>query len=285
MPDILDKIVRAKESEIERIKRITPIKEMKRLISNLPPTKDFKAAISQAKRKREFQIKVIAEIKKASPSRGIIREDFDPVKIAKIYEKNGAAAISVLTEEKFFLGKLEYLKAVRDVTKLPLLCKDFFIDFYQIYQARLFGADAILLITALLESQKLEELIDLANSLSLAPVVEVHTVKELKRALKARPEIIGINNRDLKTFKTDIRTTFRLLPHIRPNTMVISESGFYNRNDLTDFVGTRVNAFLIGDALMREKDIAKKLRELLLSDGVQEGVKGRRENAGVRSQN
>lgn len=265
MPPILDEIVASKKEGIERNKRAIPLQEIQRLILDLPPTKDFKAAISHPEKKRGFHIKIIAEIKKASPSRGTIREDFDPVAIARVYERNGVSAISVLTEEKFFLGSLEYLKAVRGVTKLPLLCKDFIIDPYQIYQARYYRADAVLLITALLELKKLKEFVTIAKGLSLAPVVEVHTVSELRKALKAESEIIGINNRNLKTFKTDMQTTLKLLPFIPCETLIISESGFENREDITRFRGKRINAFLIGEALMREKDIAKKLRELLLS--------------------
>jgi indole-3-glycerol phosphate synthase len=265
MPAILDKIILSKKEGIKRNKEVIPLEEIQRLIPNLPPTKDFKAAISQARNRRAFQIKIIAEIKKASPSRGVIREDFDPVEIAKIYERNGASAISVLTEERYFLGSLDYLKAVRGITRLPLLCKDFIIDPYQIYQAKFYGADAVLLITSILESSKLKEFIKIAKGLSLAPLVEVHTINELKKALKTEPEIIGINNRNLKTFMTDIQTTFKLLPFIPQDTIVISESGFNNRKDLTRFKGKRIHAFLIGEALIREKDIAKKLRELLLS--------------------
>jgi indole-3-glycerol phosphate synthase len=274
MPAFLDKIVASKKEDVERAKRRLPLKELKRLIPDLPPTRNFKDALSQQRGRRKFPVRIIAEIKKASPSKGIIREDFDPLQIARIYERNGASAISVLTEERFFLGSLNYLKAVRGVTRFPLLCKDFIIDPYQIYQARYYGADAVLLITALLEFNKLRDYVRLAKRLSLAPVVEVHTASELREALKAGSEIIGINNRNLKTFKTDIRTTMKLLPAIPGDTMVISESGFENREDLAQFQGKRINAFLIGEALMREKDIAKKLRELLLLRNPAQGFKG-----------
>ena len=274
MPAFLDKIVASKKEDVERAKRRLPLKELKRLIPDLPPTRNFKDALSQQRGRRKFPVRIIAEIKKASPSKGIIREDFDPLQIARIYERNGASAISVLTEERFFLGSLNYLKAVRGVTRFPLLCKDFIIDPYQIYQARYYGADAVLLITALLEFNKLRDYVRLAKRLSLAPVVEVHTTSELREALKAGSEIIGINNRNLKTFKTDIRTTMKLLPAIPGDTMVISESGFENREDLAQFQGKRINAFLIGEALMREKDIAKKLRELLLLRNPAQGFKG-----------
>ena len=274
MPAFLDKIVASKKEDVERAKRRLPLKELKRLIPDLPPTRNFKDALSQQRGRRKFPVRIIAEIKKASPSKGIIREDFDPLQIARIYERNGASAISVLTEERFFLGSLNYLKAVRGVTRFPLLCKDFIIDPYQIYQARYYGADAVLLITALLEFNKLRDYVRFAKRLSLAPVVEVHTASELREALKAGSEIIGINNRNLKTFKTDIRTTMKLLPAIPGDTMVISESGFENREDLAQFQGKRINAFLIGEALMREKDIAKKLRELLLLHDPAKGFKG-----------
>ena len=276
MPAFLDQIVASKKEDVERCKKGVPLKEIQRLIANLPPTGDFKAALSQSRERRKFPVRIIAEIKKASPSKGIIREDFDPLEIARIYERNGASAISVLTEERFFLGSLNYLKAVRRITKLPLLCKDFIIDPYQIYQARYFGADAVLLITAILEPNDLRDLVKTAEGLSLSPVVEVHNLSELRKALKADAEIIGINNRDLKTFRTDIRTTMRLLPHMPGNTVTISESGFENPEDLARFQGKQINAFLIGEALMREKDIAKKLRELLLLRDPAKGFKGSR---------
>jgi indole-3-glycerol phosphate synthase len=264
LPALLDKIVASKRGEVERNKKSLPLREIQKLLPDLRPPEDFKAAISRSGAIRGVSIRIIAEIKKASPSKGVIREDFNPVEIARIYENNGASAISVLTEETYFQGSLNYLKAVRRVTKLPLLCKDFIIDPYQIYQARVSGADAVLLITAILEPGMLRDFINRAHDVSLAPVVEVHTARELKKALKAEAEIIGINNRNLNTFKTDVQTTVKLLPFIPDGIMVISESGFYTREDLARVQQGRINAFLIGEALMREKDIAKKLRELLL---------------------
>jgi indole-3-glycerol phosphate synthase len=264
LPALLDKIVASKRGEVERNKKSLPWREIQKLLPDLHPPRDFRAAISRPG-SGGASVRIIAEIKKASPSKGVIREDFDPVEIARIYENNGASAISVLTEETYFQGSLNYLKAVRRVTKLPLLCKDFIIDPYQIYQARVSGADAVLLITAILEPGMLRDFINRAHDVSLAPVVEVHTARELKKALKAEAEIIGINNRNLNTFKTDVQTTVKLLPFIPDGIMVISESGFHTREDLARVQQGRINAFLIGEALMREKDIAKKLRELLLS--------------------
>ncbi|MCX5886058.1 MAG: indole-3-glycerol phosphate synthase TrpC [Proteobacteria bacterium] len=264
LPALLDKIVASKRGEVERNKKSLPLREIQKLLPDLRPPGDFKAAISRPGA-GGASVRIIAEIKKASPSKGVIREDFNPVEIARIYENNGASAISVLTEETYFQGSLNYLKAVRRVTKLPLLCKDFIIDPYQIYQARVSGADAVLLITAILEPGMLRDFINRAHDVSLASVVEVHTARELKKALKAEAEIIGINNRNLNTFKTDVQTTVKLLPFIPDGIMVISESGFHTREDLARVQQGRINAFLIGEALMREKDIAKKLRELLLS--------------------
>lgn len=265
MPSFLEKIITYKKKDIVRYQKELPLKELKRIVLDLPPTQDLKRALLQDKRRRKNTVKIIAEIKRASPSKGIIRKDFDPLRIAQIFEENGASAISVLTEEHFFLGSLQDLKSIRKVTRLPLLCKDFIVDPYQIYQARYYGADAILLIAGLLSLEKLRSFTLLAKDLFLTPLIEVHNLRELKKTLKILPEIIGINNRDLKTFKTNLYTTIRLLPLIPEDILVISESGFEKREDLLLFQGKPIAAFLIGEALMREKNIAKKLQELLSS--------------------
>ncbi len=207
--------------------------------------------------------RIIAEVKKASPSKGIIREGFDALGLAREYEKNGASALSVLTEEKFFLGKLEYIRLIKDHVKLPVLRKDFILDEYQVYESRAAGADALLLICAILDEKRLKELIDLAEDLSMTPLVEVHERSELDMALKAGARLIGINNRDLTTFKTDIENTRIMAPLVPEGHVIISESGINTAADITELMGYGVKAFLIGEALAREKDAGAKLKALL----------------------
>jgi len=205
---------------------------------------------------------IIAEVKRRSPSKGRIRGDFDPLKIAALYQENGAVAVSVLTDEEFFGGHRTYLSAIREVVDIPLLRKDFIIDPYQIYETRALGGDALLLIASLLEGQ-LEEYIHLAQKVGLATLVEVHTREELEKALAADAEIIGINNRDLKTFSTDLRITLELAPSIPEDRIVVSESGINTREDIETLMQAGVHSFLVGEALMRAEDIGRKLRELL----------------------
>ena len=202
---ILDTIIAHKQKELAAEQMEVPLASLERKVVNLPPTQDFSGAIAGSD-----NVRLIAEVKKKSPSKGIIREDFDPVSIAETYVGNGAAAISVLTDKHFFAGELDYLRAIRGVVDVPLLRKDFTIDPYHISQARVAGADAILLIVAALTPAQLRTFMDIADSLSLASLVEVHTQEELAIALDVDAQIIGINNRDLRTFHTDIATTFRL---------------------------------------------------------------------------
>ena len=208
-------------------------------------------------------LKIIAEVKKASPSKGIIREDFDPLAIALDYEKNGAVAISVLTEEKFFHGKLDYIRLVKDHVKVPVLRKDFILDELEVYESRVLGADAILLIAAILEDTHLADLIALTEDLSMTALVEVHDSEELEAAVRAGARLIGINNRNLKTFKTNIATTCDLAPLVPKGRVIVSESGINTTDDIRRLMGCGVNAFLVGEALVREKDVGAKLRELL----------------------
>lgn len=207
--------------------------------------------------------RIIAEVKRASPSQGMIREEFDPVQIARDYETNGAAALSVLTEERFFQGSLLDLEKIRGAVSLPLLRKDFILDGYQLLEARAFGADAALLIAALLDPSLLKELAEQARSLSLDSLVEVHTEEEMGRALKAGASLIGINNRDLRTFEVRLETTERLLPMAPPGVLVVSESGIDKPEHIKRLEALGVRAFLIGEALMRAKEPGAKLRELL----------------------
>lgn len=255
---ILDTIVAHKRIELADDKQRMPFDTLKRKIQDLPPTRDFCAALSPPN-----CVHLIAEVKKKSPSKGIIREDFNPVEIARTYAANGASAISVLTDREFFAGELAYLSAIREAVTLPLLRKDFTIDPYHIYQARLVGADAVLLIVSILTSTQLREFIEIARSLGLASLVEVHTEEELEVALTGGAEIVGINNRDLKTFHTDIATTFRLKDSIPTDTVVVSESGINTHEDVMKLKEAGINAILVGESLMRSPDIGAKVRELL----------------------
>jgi len=261
IPMILDTIVAHKRNEIEIHKNRTPLTELKQALRDAKPTRDFKSAIS-----KPYKINLIAEIKKASPSKGLIREDFDPIAIAEIYQKSNATAISVLTDERFFQGSLSYLTDVREVTSIPLLRKDFIIDEYQIYQARVAGADAILLIAAILELEEMKDFLSIASELGLDCLVEVHTESELERVLKTDAEIIGVNNRNLKIFKTDINTTFHLKKSIPDGKIVVSESGIKSRRDVEMLQECGVNAILVGEALMRSANINGKVRELMVDE-------------------
>ena len=255
---ILDTIIAHKQKELQIEAEQVPLATLKSKLANLLPTKDFRAAITQSD-----NINLIAEVKKKSPSKGIIREDFDPIQIAETYAENGAAAISVLTDVRFFDGRLDYLSSIRQVVDVPLLRKDFTIDPYHIYQARVAGADAILLIVAALTKDQLRELMDIAESLSLASLVEVHTDTELEIALDVGAEIIGINNRDLRTFHTDLATTFSLQEFLPTGKVVVSESGIYTRADVESLREAGVDAILVGESLMRSPDIGGQVRKLI----------------------
>ncbi|HHT9130844.1 MAG TPA: indole-3-glycerol phosphate synthase TrpC, partial [Candidatus Brocadiaceae bacterium] len=206
---------------------------------------------------------IIAEIKKASPSLGVIRTDFNHVEIARLYESSGAAAISVLTDEKFFQGKLSYLTDVKKSVSLPILRKDFIIDPYQIYEARSAGADAILLIAALLSKEEIQRFLELARELGMDCLVEVHSELELEKVLQTSANIIGINNRDLATFKIDLETTLLLKPMIPSGKIVVSESGIKSREDIVKLIKKGVDAVLVGETLMKSTNISTKLHELL----------------------
>jgi indole-3-glycerol phosphate synthase len=257
---ILDQIVAAKREEIARLKKATPLAKLQETINDLPPIRDFRGAISSA------PCAVIAEVKRSSPSKGRIRADFDPVQIARIYQEHGAQAVSVLTDEQFFEGNGEYVAAIKKAVALPVLRKDFIIDPYQIYETRVLGADALLLIVALLEQGQLQEYIQLAGQLGLASLVEVHAEQELAKALAAGAEIIGINNRDLKTFSTDLKRTLELTPLIPKGKIVVTESGIATRKDIELLMKAGVRCFLIGETLMRAHNIGKKLDELLATE-------------------
>ena len=255
---ILDDIIANKKEELAETKRRFSFADIRRKAADAQPARGFGKALEAGN-----GIRLIAEVKKASPSKGVIREDFDPISIAGIYQQSGAACLSVLTEQKFFQGKLEYLGEIRNSVSLPLLRKDFIIDEYQIFEARAAGADAMLLIAACLEKQQLSDYIGLAKETGLDVLVESHTYRELDKALLSGASLVGINNRDLTTFSVSLQTTLDLLNDIPDDRVVVSESGINTRGDVTMLEKAGVDAILVGESLMREKDIGKKVRELL----------------------
>ena len=255
----LNEIVSHNLQELELKKRSLPIAELRRMSLQQPTPLDFASALCGE------EIRLIAEVKKASPSRGIIRPDFDPVEIAQIYADNGASAISVLTETRYFQGSLNHLVDIRNAlhNKLPLLRKDFIFDPYQIYESRACGADSLLLIVAILKPAKLQELLQLSHELHMSCLVETHNEAEVETALKSEAKIIGINNRDLTNFSVDIANTERLRPLIPPDRIVVSESGVKERKDIERLRQLGINAVIVGESLMSAPDIAAKMRELL----------------------
>jgi indole-3-glycerol phosphate synthase len=252
---ILDRIVKFKKVEIDKRKNFTPLESFIDKISK--EKRDFKKALKKG------NISIIAEIKRHSPSRGILREDFNHKSIAKEYEKGGASAISVLTDAKFFWGNNEHLTEVKKKVNLPILRKEFIIDEYQIYQSAYMGADAILLIAKILELKELAKFLDLAKKLNMACLVEVHSKKELKKVFASSAEIIGINNRNLENFQTSIENSLSLKKEIPEKYITVSESGIKKREDLVALEEAGFDAVLIGETLIKEKEIGKKLKELL----------------------
>lgn len=255
---ILDKITEKKLARLNIAKAGTHLSALKERLSECEPTRDFKAAIT----KKHGSVRLIAEIKKASPSKGLIRESFDPVGIAVIYEEKSVDAISVLTEEDFFQGDINYITTVKSRTSRPVLRKDFIFDEYQIYEARAFGADAILLIASLLERQQAEEYLHLCGELGLSVLFEVHDHAELEKALRVDAGIIGINNRNLKTMSVDLKTTFLLKKEIPSDRIIVSESGIKTRDDVLSLEAAGIDAMLIGTSLMEARDPGKKIDEL-----------------------
>jgi indole-3-glycerol phosphate synthase len=278
MAHILQQIVEQKLRELEQRKILRPQAELERACRSLAPTRDFEAAL----RAPRGQVRLIAEIKQASPSRGVFTGSFDPGALARTYATHGAAAISVLTDEKFFKGSLAHLAAVRRLVDVPLLRKDFTIDEYQLWEARAAGADAVLLIVSILDAARLRGFLNAAKALGLAALVEVHTRDELDTALAAGAPVIGINNRDLQTFEMTIDTTLGLLPHVPPGPVVVSESGFFTAADVRRVVEAGAHAVLVGEALVRAEDVGAKVRELALVEGVESPTVGRDGSASRR---
>ncbi len=261
-PDILKQIVARKHQEIAALRAVTTIEELKSRISDLEDTvRGFERHLREAV--QSGWTPVIAEVKKGSPSKGIIREDFDPLEIAEIYQDNGATCLSVLTDENFFMGHLRFLALIREQVGLPMLRKDFIIDPFQVYEARAAGADAILLIASILEREQIVDLAGIAREIHLDILLEVHDEAEMELACSTDIGLIGVNNRNLRTFVTDLGTTERLAKMLPSNRLLVAESGINNRADIERLQTAGASAFLIGEALMREEDIGAKLQALL----------------------
>ena len=255
---ILDEIVNNKLKEVARRKKEVPLAVLKSKLAASTPTRNFRKAISSL-----IKINIIAEIKRASPSAGIIIKNFSLEELARIYEKNGASALSVLTDQKFFKGELKDLEKARKASSLPILAKEFIVDEYQIYEARTGGADALLLIARILDKEELKKYLDLASRLDLDCLVEIHTEEEWQKIKDLPVDIVGINNRNLENFKIDLKMSFNLIKKIPLDKIVVSESGINNGEDIHRLREAGVNAFLVGEALLKSKDVGEKLRKLL----------------------
>jgi indole-3-glycerol phosphate synthase len=260
---ILDKIVATKRSEIERAKAARPESELRSRLAGAPPARDFFAALAA-----EGRIKLIAEVKKASPSVGLIRADFDPVAIASIYAAHGATCISVLTDEPHFQGHLDYLTAIRAAVDLPVLRKDFILDSYQLVEARIAGADAVLLIAECLDDCNLRKLFNETCELGMTPLVELYEPANLPRVLESGATLIGVNNRDLHTFEVDLDHTIRLRQQVPDDCLLVGESGIKTRADVERLEAAGVDAILVGESLMRERDIGSAVDRLMGQEAV-----------------
>jgi len=260
--NILNKILDTKREEIRLTSGYRPLSELAVEVQSAPSVRDFEEAIRS--KIAAGQSAVIAEVKKASPSKGVIREHFDPIEIAQSYERHGAACLSVLTDRDYFMGAAEYLVAARSATQIPVLRKDFIIDPYQIYEARCMGADCILLIVAALEQSQMENLERVAMQLGMSVLVEAHSREEFERATRLQTTLIGVNNRDLRSFETSLQTTLSLLSDLPSGRILITESGIHRREDVALMRDRGVNAFLVGEAFMRQQDPGLALKSLFL---------------------
>jgi indole-3-glycerol phosphate synthase len=258
MATILDEIVATKHREIAEARQRVSLAELERQLRSAPPVRDFRAALEAAP-----GMAVIAEVKRASPSAGLIREDFDPVAIARIYEQNGASCISVLTDAPYFQGRLDYLRAVRQAVGVPVLRKDFLLDDYQLVEARCAGADAVLLIAEILDDASLRQLLSKTRRLGMQALVELYDAENLPRVLDAGAKLVGVNNRDLRSFVTRLEHTLDLAPHLPAECCLVSESGIRTHEDIKRLQTAGVRAVLVGETLMRAPDIGAQLRELL----------------------
>jgi len=257
---ILRKILEAKRAEVETRKKQVPLEALKERLSEAPLVRPFAQAL---KRREGEPIRLIAELKKASPSKGVFRGDFDPEAILRAYEQSPASALSILTDEPFFQGSLENLSLARRITTKPLLRKDFLVDEYQVYEARVHGADAVLLIVSALDEKKLRDLLSLSRELGMDTLVEVHTENELEVALKVGATLVGINNRNLENFEVDLGTTLRLRRLVPDDSVIVSESGIESREQVRQLEEAGVDAILVGENLIRSPDPVAKAKELL----------------------
>jgi indole-3-glycerol phosphate synthase len=258
--DVLERILAVKREEVAAASALKPLAAVRAEAERMPPTRDYVGAMRA--KIAGGQPAVIAEVKKASPSKGVLRADFDPAAIARSYARHGAACLSVLTDVQFFQGHPSYLAQARDASGLPALRKDFLVDPYQVYEARALGADCILLIVAALDDARLAELEAIALALGMAVLVEVHDDAELDRALRLKTPLLGINNRNLRTFETRLETTLELLPRIPADRLVVTESGILAPGDAQRMRAAGVNAFLVGEAFMRAADPGRALAQL-----------------------
>ncbi|MCI0361420.1 MAG: indole-3-glycerol phosphate synthase TrpC [Planctomycetaceae bacterium] len=274
MSTILDQIVAAKREEIARAKVAVPLERLKDALADAPPIRDFFAALAAPARavteiiptrraSEDRSVRLIAEVKKASPSQGIIRADFDPVQIARTYQAAGASCLSVLTDEKYFQGSLDHLRQIRAAIEIPILRKDFILDSYQLFEARAAGADAVLLIAECLDDCHLRKLHNEAIELGMTPLVEFYDPENLPRVLEAGAQLIGVNNRDLRSFQVDLGHTIRLRDKIPLDSVLVAESGIHTRADVLRLQAAGVDAMLVGESMMRQPDIAAAVRRLL----------------------
>jgi len=270
--DFIDKIVSSKQKEVEQAKKRLPLEKIISMLCSLAPDGDLTHHFAS---KRNFQaainipdkISLIAEVKKASPSKGVLRQDFDPVKIAREYQYAGAAAISVLTDEAFFGGHTSFIGKVKDAVRIPILRKDFIIDEYQIYQSALIEADCILLIADILSEKKIDDFLFLAEQLNIDVLVESNTKDALDKVLRANAKIVGINNRNLRTFEIDLKITQDLIKHIPKDKTIVSESGIKTKEDIDFLKSLGVNAILVGEAFMQADNITDKIKEMMGGKG------------------
>ncbi len=263
---ILDAILQRTRADVLDRRSRSPLSELQARCRDLPPTRDFLTAVRREgcrEGRRSGAIRVVAEVKKASPSKGVIRADFVPADLARAYARAGAQAVSVLTDGPFFQGSLEHLAAVRQAVDLPILRKDFHVDPYQLWEARAAGADAVLLIVAALSPTQFKDLLALCGDLQLAALAEVHTRRELEGVLEAGAELVGINNRDLNSFEVSLETTFGLLPSVPAWVAVLSESGISRAEEVARLASAGVDGILVGEGLLRHPDVSSALRQLL----------------------
>ncbi len=253
---VLDRILAHKLTEVDEARRERPLAQLREACQGQAAARDFAAAL------RRDTVALIAECKQASPSKGRLSDDYDPARLARVYAANGAAAISVLTDARFFQGSLDDLVAVRSAVSVPLLCKEFVLDEWQVHAARASGADAVLLIVAAMADTQLARLHAMILALGMTPLVEVHSEDELERAIKLQPRVIGVNNRDLKTFRVDLQTTARLARHVPPETLLVAESGIADARDVRHMGELGAHAVLVGETLMKSPDLASSVQSL-----------------------